>query len=267
MSEGNDKIKDRIRKLLNLANDPGAFQGEIENAVAAARKLMNNHNISEAELMEENVSVEEQARRSKYAQQDTYTAGVNVSLWENWLMIAICELVGTVNSYKTSEVHIRRNAAGLVERDIYGAIKQGTRLVFYGPEEDARDAAGLFEEWSVLICAMARLKFGGAFKGPGRSYAEGFVTALLMTVRKAKAEEQKALAHESSSRALVVVKAGSLVEAKKAYGQTWLEKEKGIKLSKNSGYTNRNDQGAFSEGAADGRKAGFSHTRTKKLGA
>jgi len=45
-----DQIKERIRKLLNLANDDAAMGGEVRNAIAFAERLMATHHLSEADL-------------------------------------------------------------------------------------------------------------------------------------------------------------------------------------------------------------------------
>jgi len=44
------RIKEKIRKLLNLAEDDGAMEGEINNALNFARRLMLQHNISEEDI-------------------------------------------------------------------------------------------------------------------------------------------------------------------------------------------------------------------------
>lgn len=45
MSMVNEKVMDKLRKVLRLAGDAGATQGEIEAAMAAARKIAMDHNI------------------------------------------------------------------------------------------------------------------------------------------------------------------------------------------------------------------------------
>lgn len=265
MSTDNEKIKSRVRKLLNLANDSAAFDGEIQNALRFARRLMVQHNIDESDLGTPR-DPHEAAADVDYSQADAFTEGENFSLWEGWLMRAVCELIGTVNSYRTHEKTSRRSAAGTLVFDDAGNPKTGTRLVFYGPMEDARDAASLFEEWSHVIAVMARLKYGGAFRGQGRSYAEGFASSLLNSLRVMREEERKEIAHVSDSRALVVQSAHALMKAKQDHARKWLEKETGIRLVSGSRRANRNDSGAFSQGATDGRNAGFSRSRTLRIG-
>ena len=46
-----DKILGKIRKLLAVANNGSATEAEVESYMAAARKLMDEHNIDEAEAL------------------------------------------------------------------------------------------------------------------------------------------------------------------------------------------------------------------------
>jgi len=45
-----DNVKDTIRKLLNLAENDGAADGEIDNALRFARRLMHQHHLSEEDI-------------------------------------------------------------------------------------------------------------------------------------------------------------------------------------------------------------------------
>lgn len=265
MSRDNEKIKDRVRKLLNLANDSGAFDGEIENAMRFARRLMLQHNITEEELGAPR-DPHEVAAETEYAQSDAFSFGSNISNWECFLMSAISKLVGTVGAYKTSETWTKKTTAGTIVFDAKGQPQEGKRVVFYGPAEDARDASDLFSEWSHVIATMARLKYGGCFRGDGRAYAEGFAQALLLSVKNIQAEEVKEIAAESTGRALVLRNAFGLIEAKRERADQWLDKEQGIKLRKTSGHGNRNNPSAFGAGMNDGKNSAFTRTRNLKIG-
>ncbi len=265
MSGDNEKIKDKVRKLLNLANDSGAFDGEIENAMRFARRLMLQHNITEEELGSPR-DPHEVAAETEYAQADAFSLGSNISNWECLLMSAISKLVGTVGAYKTSETRTKITTYGTIIFDTNGKSQEGKRVVFYGPAEDARDASELFAEWVHVIATMARLKYGGCFRGDGRSYAEGFAQALLLSVQNIQKEEVKEIAAESTGRALVLRNAFGLIEAKKARGAEWLRQELGIKLRKTSGHGNRNNPSAFGAGMSDGKKSSFTRARNLKIG-
>jgi len=265
MSADNDKIKDRVRKLLNLANDAGAFEGEIDNALRFARRLMLEHNITENDLGKP-LDPHEEAARAEYAQADAFTHGENLSLWESTLMSAVCRLIGTVSSYRTRDKFQKKTGIGTLSFGPDGQPLDCTRIVFYGPLEDAKDACSLFHEWTHVIASMGRLKFGGCFRGDGRSYCEGFSRGLLEIVTKIKEEERREISYESTGRALVLRGSLDLMKAKKMLGKQWLLKSQGIKLRHTSRQGNRNNGEAFGAGMADGRKSNFSRARTLKIG-
>lgn len=267
---GMDKIKDKIKKLLNLAENDGAFDGEVDNALRFARRLMLRHNVTQEEAKDAH-EVAADAEAVDYGRVSAFTLGPNLSQWESTLAHSICQLIGTVQFYRESGKFARRTAHGTIDYS-KGEPSTAARLQFYGPEEDARDATELLEEWSHIIVSMARMKYGGAFKGSGREYAESFAYALYQKVEKIRQEEKTAIANEqkllaAGETALMVRNAGALMLAKKNKASDWLAKECGIKLSKSSRSSGSTiyDGDARAAGRADGNKADFSHSRKKKL--
>lgn len=255
-----DKIKDKIKKLLNLAENDGAFDGEVDNALRFARRLMLRHNVTQEDLEEAKDAheVAADAEAVDYGRVSAFTLGPNLSQWESTLAHSICQLIGTVQFYRESGKFARRTAHGTIDYS-KGEPSTATRLQFYGPEE----------EWSHIIVSMARMKYGGAFKGSGREYAESFAYALYQKVEKIRQEEKTAIAAGETTRctALMVRNAGALMLAKKNKASDWLAKECGIKLSKSSRSSGSTiyDGDARAAGRADGNKADFSHSRKKKL--
>lgn len=265
-----EKIKDRIKKLLNLAEDQGAFDGEVDNALRFARRLMLRHNVTQEDLEEAKDAHEAaaDAEAVEYGRVEAFTLGANLSNWENTLAHSICKLIGTVQFYREAGKHYKRTVHGTIDYS-RGEPSTATRLQFYGPAEDARDAIELLEEWSHIIVSMARMKYGGAFKGSGREYAEAFSYALHDKVRKIEREERQQLELPTTTRctALMIRNAGQLMLAKKNRASDWLRQECGIRLQKgtrSSGSTIY-DEGARAAGRADGDRADFSHARKKKL--
>jgi len=270
------KIKDQIRKLMCLGEDTAAFEGEAENALRFARRLMLRHNVT-AQDMEEARGIHEAAADAdaeEYGTADAYSVGANLSLWESTLSWAVAGLVGTVKHYRGGK-GVRRTASGAVDLASNGRVRQATNVVFYGPAADCRDAAELLAEWSHVVAAMARLRYGGVFRGPGRSYAEGFCQALFGKVQKIRREEramierqeQDALAtDETRSTALMVRNATQLMKAKRAKAEQWLAEEKDIKLGSARRRTGglHHDE-AYRSGRDDGRRADFSHNRRKMI--
>ena len=267
--DGSDKIKDKIRKLMNLANDSGAFDGEIDNALRFARRLMLEHNIDEKELGQPQDPIEA-AAKTQYAQADAFTHGTDLSLWESVLKNAICDLIGTIGCYRAHGKVEKRNEAGMLQFDSHGKTMRSTKLCFYGPAEDVRDAAMLFHEWTHVISAMARLKFGGCFHGDGRSYAEGFTQGIQNTVDQIKREEKILISRPdtmNTSGALVVRNSTDLMTAKKNQATVWLRREAGITLRTTTRSANHNNPGAFGAGMNDGKKANFSRSKILKISA
>lgn len=266
MTASTDKIKDRIRKLLNLANDSAAFEGEIDNALRFARKLMLAHNVTEKDLQSPG-DPHAEAAKSEYAQADAFTHGSGLSLWEGRLMDAVCKLVGSCDNYRTHERREKRTALGTLVFDQDGNPVRTTRVVFFGPAEDARDAAELFHEWAHTIATMGRLKFGGCFRGDGRAYCEGFVKGILSVLETINQEERKEISYQSTGTALVLRHSLDLMEAKRLHAGKWLRQNEGIKLRQGGQRQgNRNDAGAFGAGFSDGRNSNFSRARTIKIG-
>lgn len=262
MSEDTEKIKDKIRKLLNLANNPAAFEGEITNALRFANRLMLERNITPDQLGEPQ-DPHERAASMEYGAGDAFTYGQKSTFWETVLINAVCNLVGSVGSYRVAGLQSVTDEHGLIQFNTQGHPELGTKMVFYGPLEDVRDAVDLFKEWSRIIVAMARMKFGGTVSLKGKSYCEGFVESLFKGVTKVQAEQTEA--HASTGTSLVVVKAAELMVIKKDLGKKWVEKNRGVKLRQSERSVNKQDAEAYGAGLSDGKKVDFKHKRALKL--
>lgn len=263
-----DKAKDTIRKLLNLANDDSAAEGEIDNALRFARRLMLHHDLTEADVTAPR-DPHEIAADEDYAQGATWTEGAKLSGWEGSLMNVISSLVGTVGSYYSSGPQAARTDHGTILYDEKGRPKKATKLTFYGPAADVRDAIALFDEWKTTIAAMARMKFGGVFRGPGRSYCEGFVVGMRKNVAQIEAEERALIAgpEAQTETALVLVRNLTIIQAKREKADEFLREECGINLGsarRSGGGTYHAD--AFGAGKRDGSRASVTRTQTKRLG-
>lgn len=258
-----DKVKDRVRKLLNLAHDDAAAEGEIDNALRFAKQLMDEHHLSEDDLSQEPEDQYKQIENSPKCSQFVSVSG-RIYAWESGLSMFCARFVGGVGTYIDSRKTPARDHRGMAilhprTNEPYAA----RRICFYGIAEDVALAAELFHELRLSIIASAILKFGGYCKGDGGYYCEGFVAGLREKTRKAE-EQSKPLA--SDSKALVLVdRRKDLIERKKDAGNEWL-KSQGIKLcsgSHRSGASGSSD--SFHEGRSDGRSTDVSVSRTKKL--
>lgn len=283
-----DDIKRKLRGILAKAEEgSGTTDAEAQAALDFARRLMLRHQLTDADLGQDRKRTpSEIAADTEYGTVDAFTTGGKLSKWEWGVACAINGLIGTTQTYRTGPAE-RRSESGNLEFDATGQTKKAVKLVFYGPAEDCRDARVLFDEWVVLIAALARMKFGGALRGSGRSYAEGFAAALLDKVHQMRKRERALLeaggnakismadaalvaANEvedgSDCTALVVAAGTEIMLAKKEQGSAWLTKEKGIELRKSSGGSGgEHDHSAFAAGEHDGQSADFSRTSTKKI--
>lgn len=273
-----DKIKEQIQKILAKTGDgSGATEAEMETALRFARRLMLKHNVSQEDLEEARDQHESDADAEsvEYGKTNSFTAGKNLSQWESSLARAIASLVGTVKWFYRSNVR-RLNKSGTLSYDKDKSL-QTTIITFYGPADDARDAVELLEEWTLTVVALARLKYGGALRGNGRSYAEGFCFALADKVRMIKKEEQQLIDNkqkaldaggEKRSTALMVLNANQLMLAKRKKASTWLEEVAGVSLGRGgrSGGSGSHDSSAFGAGQSDGRSADFNRTRQGRIG-
>lgn len=285
-----DKIKNQLRHILAKAEDgSGATEAEAANALEFAQRMIMRHQLTAADIgPEKERTASEIAADTEYDEVVAFAQGGNLSRWESTLGAAVNNLVGTTQSYHGGKGE-KRSASGNLEFDGRGQPKVAARLMFYGPASDCRDATELFSEWAVTISALARMKFGGAFRGPGRSYAEGFAVALYnktQAMKKANRELIEASGIDAANierrdaallaqnedegaecSALVVIKSTELIVAKKDRGSDWLRNEKGIKLCKRSaGSGGRHYGDAYGSGQSDGKNANFNRTRTKQIG-
>lgn len=228
-----DQIKARIRKLLNLARDGGASEGEVENAMKFAQQLMDEYHLSEADCAPEDLS---------YGQHGVYCQS-NLTPWEQALAWAIVKTVGSVGWLTEGRKRVFDD-----ERNAY-ATK--TKITFYGPSQDLSLVIEMWNTMRFTIMTMAYAKHGAVYRGAGRSYCMGFANALY---DMAKAHEQKDRSNECTA---IVLKKSELAKQ-------WFEKERGTKLRnyKTATYGARHDD-AYVDGYADGEQNPLSGVKHK----
>lgn len=259
-----EEAKNKIRKLMNLAADDAATEGEINNALEFARRLALRHNIDESEL-DPSKTCHEVAADAEYDQMKSYSHFVRLTRWESYLSQAIAELVGTIGAYVAGQEYAK-TPHGTVEFDKKGQPKKRTAVAFYGPVADVQDALELYDEWRTTIIAMARMRYSTAVRHEGRSYAEGFSSELFRKVKKLAKQNPQQL-QDSECTALAVSNGLSLMKAKKKEAKEWLSREKGVKLRSRGGGPGGEFHGeAFSQGRRDGAAANFSRDVTRKIG-
>lgn len=262
MSTTTDSVKARIRKLLQLAENDAATDGEISNAIAFAQRLMAEHHLSEEQVKEGDPvnlhAVQADLEKLTMLRLAAFGQGEKLASWEVTLSMFVSKLVGGVGVYGSGARTVR-TATGTIMFDSRGRSMVRSTVTFYGADEDVRLAQQLYVDIATTIAAMARLKFGGAFRGEGRSYGDGFVAGLQTKLREATA----ASAAESKSLA---IRCDAIVKAKVEHANKWL-KQQGVTLSSRGHGSGSFHPSAFSAGKQDGLAADISAKRTTKLAA
>ncbi len=266
MTADMQKVKDRIRQLLNVAANDAATDGEIDNALRIAQGEMARHHLSETDLVTEPA---EQWADIDSAEKGEARAivGSKKYYWECLLAQFCQQFVGGVKIYASNSTDNIDRIAGsrIVRWDDNGEIRKGKAFVFYGVAEDAELAKDLFDELRATIITMARLTWGGAFKGDGGTYCEGFVAGLNTKLKKAEAR-QRLESQGNSTGMILVERRADLIKRKQQAAELYL-REKGVKLGSGGrmGGSNGSEQ-AYNEGKADGQASDVGVNRTKKIG-
>lgn len=255
-----EKVKSQIRKLLNLAADDAATEGEIKAAMHAADRLLEKHHLERADIEAEAGLAAPPEARDKMASVRAVGGSAKLRGWEQSLASAVAQLVGSVGYYYSSPT--------VMPTGTFGKLEKRQPFVFYGPEEDAELAKTLFEEWQHVIATLAVGKYGGCYNGDGGMYAVGFVEGLHSLVFDVVVQ-RKALS-TPSTRALVRVGQGSLAEVleqKRDLAKQWLKEERGVTLRRGASGAGvgRGSLSARDAGRSDGRRADFTAKRRPKL--
>ena len=239
-----ENAKSRIRKLLNVTAENGAATGEIENAMAAAQRLMDEHRLTEAEIAQDATDADPTAG---YDVKSVYGGGDGRTVkWEAWLCLTVERIVGGIGVYSKGVASVRSEATG------FATGKRAGHFVFFGDGESIEIAAELYNELRSTIAPMATGLYGNCYRGEGRSYAEGFVAGIDRKI----AETTK----ERTAEATALVLVGS------ERATTWLAKAHGVKLKTRSTRANGGHSAeAHGRGVRDGQSQDVTVSRRAKL--
>lgn len=153
-----DQILDKIRKALRLA-DPssGAGEAEVLAATAAAKRLMDAHNIKIGE-----VATEEDPVKVEVVVSEAYSRRGNLALkkYERWLGIAVAKLT-------TTSQFLRKSRSP-------GGSQMRAAMCFIGDEVDVAVAVELYNYLRNTMHRFARERLGVGFTPSHRNYCEGF---------------------------------------------------------------------------------------------
>lgn len=263
MTANINEIKEKIRLMLNLANpDKNNAEGEINNAMRFAAKLMAQYHISESDMENYRDGHEKAAVIERMEAEKVYSQGAKLALWEELLVGWVCKFVGSVQSYVNNRPEELRSDNGTIVFSRKGTPEIRRVFVFYGPDEDVKLATDIYTELSFEIACMARMRYGSVLRSDGAMYARGFVAGL-----SRRLVEQRAMLQRLSDSTALVVQSDKNALAKCKAATAWLAESKGIKLtSRKSNYNSGNgNMEAFEKGKADSEKWKNTQSRQNKL--
>lgn len=245
---GLQDIKDRIRKLLAVANDDGSFEAEVEVAIRAAEHLMAEYQLTRDDVVEQDGEVD--VSRVQMGRHFSRAWGQRRTAWEDSLALWVQSFVGSIGLYQSSAT---------VRSQVTDRWVRQPRYYYYGPDADCVFASEVFAEIQQVITTLANARYGCYSRGEGASYAEGFVAGLSTQLEKSVAAD----ASDDTTRALIVRKderAMAIVSA----ARKWLFAEHDVKLvagRSNYGAGRGFSQSAYSRGRDEGARYSVSSGR------
>ena len=253
-------VKGKIRKLLSIAKDRAASEHEIESCLRKAERLMYEHRLSEADLSEASEEDKDCSRDSHYLKKDILLSS-RCYKWEGRLASYVQTFVGGV-SWFLNKTDVSQPED---ESDRYMAT-----VVYFGLAADVEFAVELFGTLRRLIMEFAVARHRGCFRGPGASYAEGFVDGLERELgaqrwaRKRKAEK----ANDGGKSLCQLAQLLEAIEMKEQMAEEWLASPDGgdIQLGRPrriKGSTASED--AFYSGVTDGGNQTVPDSRIARL--
>lgn len=246
-----ERAKDTVRKLMNLAKNDGALDGEIAAAMAHAKRIMDQHHLTEADIENVDETLED-LKRKEFSEGIVTTSHTRQARWEYTLAHFVCRLIGGVQYWFYSGV---------------GRDKIGGKgcFHFYGVEEDVKLAQELFNECRLVIATAATLRYKTFSGGAGRNYCEGFAYGLYSQLEEAN--KQELLTKQAGTALMVLNTRKEIVKRKEELGRNYLAEVKGIKkLKTRKGTSNPNqDYNSWKQGNEDGQKHNATVDRKKKL--
>jgi hypothetical protein len=263
MSESSiDVIKARVVKLMALANGEGATEAEIESAMRFAAKLIDQHHIDVSDL---NSGETPQPENIQFGKVGVSSQFAGFAAWESTLLAAVNKLFGTTKAFLGDSTPIRVN--GIVQRDKNDNVRYGKEVCFYGPLTDVQEASSLYVEWSRSIATMGITRWGGAYRGDGAMYCQGFARSIYEQSVRLNSERQLTMVKPpaqltNQTTAITLLNKFDLIQSAAA---EWLENEAGVKLSggsRRSGASGSRE--AYNEGRRHGSQAQFGRNAKRK---
>ena len=226
MSDNQEKIIERVKKMMALANCSGATEGERDNALRMAYNLLAKHNLDMAQVDAHTIERDE-PRESQQAKFVVYP-------WAR----SIASLVG---SLFFCNYYFQRSYNG----------KQATHT-FVGKASNSTTASYLADFVVRSVTREGARLYGSIISPEGRSFAVGVVHKLKERIAEIKATHDK---QEGTSTALALV---NLDKSEREANALWL-KEQGVILATKVSHTKGvGDRDAYAAGRDFGGRVSLS---------
>ena len=261
-----DKIRDRVRKLLNTARNHASTDGEVHAALIAAKSLMRKHHITEEQCLEVD-SLTAAKKKVDLGHKDKCGTSIGGRLyaWESHLTFPVMELVGGVKCFVNHGKKLARDFRGnVMMHPIWNEEYKGKTVFFYGLAEDAVIAAEMFETLRAELAEKSRKKYGSCYTGDGGMYCQGWVQGLQAQIK----QHDKSIENNATGTGLIVLSTQTdLIKYKTEQADRWLRESEGVKLGKGAAYDGANGSyTAYRQGKIDGETADVSVNRKAKIG-
>lgn len=224
-----DKIIDRVKKMMALANDAGATEGERDNALRMSYNLLAKYNLSMSQV-DAHSGIKEEGRESQKAKFVVYP-------WAR-------QIAGLVGSLFFCNYYFMRHGTG----------KQADH-VFIGKESNVATAQYMAEFVVKSVTREAARLYGSVISPEGRCFAIGVVNQLRARIAEIKETHNQENNKVQTGTALMLV---NLQKSEHTANALWLE-EQGVKLrtsaSRQKGVT---DSDAFHAGKDFGARVSLS---------
>lgn len=250
----------KVRKLLHLAGNHAATEGEIQAAMLQAQRLMEKYHLSEEDLAHEPDEDYAAVDQAPYADYRSF-CGRRFAHWEKRLASFVADFIGC-RHYIDDELNPVR-VHGILQLDEHDRPRSAKSVVFYGVADDAALATHTFGELRLAIATMARIEFGQVHRGDGATYCLGFVHGLEL---QAQAAQERARIGASSTALTLRHRTAALIAYKQERSEQWLARERGISLRTVTSRTRvTGSDVAWERGITDGRATDVSRARQRKL--
>lgn len=253
-----EQVIEQIRKLMNYARDGSASEGEVENALGHAKRLMSKFDVEEHEILPKSESAQKAAYES-IIELDAYDRAGGINPWDRSLLNALCQMFDT--RMYTQSRYYRRNPDGTIGeefRDRHGKWQDREFAVVYGLPRDVEVTIALYRELLPTMRTMLRFRYPRDWRKLEGSYCEGFVDRIYT-----RAREAKSYAKHSETTAIVLVK-DQLVAR-------YAEEKLNLRSRRGGGGRREIDGGAYAAGSTDGSRVslgtngiGSSGTKSRK---